>query len=91
MIKTYIILVFLSLTILLKAQNDTLITKDNTILVGEIKEMTKPVATAPILAVVEPVEKNNVEQESAISNNSKPMSTKEYVAKSRYSRRRLAF
>jgi len=56
--------------------------------VNEIKEMTKPVAPAPTLTVVEPVEKNNVEQES---NNSKPMSTKEYVAKSRYSRRRLAF
>ena len=63
--------------------------------VNEIREMTKPAATAPVLAVVEPielpVEKKNVEQESAISNESKPMSTKEYVAKSRYSRRRLAF
>ena len=63
--------------------------------VNEIKEMTKPVATAPTLAVVEPielpVEKKNVEPEPAISNEPKPMSTKEYVAKSRYSRRRLAF
>ncbi len=63
--------------------------------VNEIKEMTKLAATAPTLAVVEPielpVEKKNVEEESAISNESKPISTKEYVAKSRYSRRRLAF
>jgi len=59
--------------------------------VNEIKEMTKPVATAPTLAVVEPVEKKSVEPESTIFNDPKPMSTKEYVAKSRYSRRRLAF
>ncbi|MCK4866080.1 MAG: hypothetical protein KAT06_11740 [Gammaproteobacteria bacterium] len=59
--------------------------------VNEIKEMTKPVATAPTLAVVEPIEKKNVEAELTIPNEAKPMSTKEYVAKSRYSRRRLAF
>lgn len=64
--------------------------------VNEIKEMAKPVvATAPTLAAAEPmglpVEKNNIEPKPAISNESKPMSTKEYVAKSRYSRRRLSF
>ena len=59
--------------------------------VNEIKEITTPVVTAPSLAVVEPVKKKSVEPESTISNEAKPMSTKEYVAKSRYSRRRLAF
>ncbi len=63
--------------------------------VNEIKEMTKPVATAPTLAIVEPtelpVDKKDVSSGTVKLNKSKPMSTKEYVAKSRYSRRRLAF
>lgn len=56
--------------------------------VNEIKEVTKP-TVAPLAVVkqlVQPVEKESKEAEVV-----KPMSTKEYIAKSRYSRRRLAF
>lgn len=56
--------------------------------VNEIKEVTKP-TVAPLAVVkqlVQPVEKESKEVEVV-----KPMSTKEYIAKSRYSRRRLAF
>ena len=65
--------------------------------VNEIKETTKT-AAAPLRSVkpamvkqlVQPLE--TVKEKPVVqSNNDKTMTTKEYVAKSRYSRRRLAF
>ena len=60
--------------------------------INEIKGPTNPTAAplAVVKSLVQPVEKVNKESE-VLTNEVKPMSTKEYVAKSRYSRRRLAF
>ena len=45
MFKYYLFLAILLIASVIQAQNDTIITKDNTVLVGEIDEMTKGVLT----------------------------------------------
>ena len=61
--------------------------------INEIKETTKSdiTSTTVVEAIVKPAHANKAMPETVIENEPKPMSTKEYVAKSRYSRRRLAF
>jgi len=61
--------------------------------INEIKELTKPAVVPPakVDLVVKTIQTKKVVPEQVTENEVKPMSTKEYVAKSRYSRRRLAF
>ena len=61
--------------------------------VNDIKEISKPVVSH--LTVVEPIvssiQTKTPKTETISVDEPRPMTTKEYVAKSRYSRRRLAF